>query len=210
MSLSSSVSIYLIRHSEPLSNFEGTFHEDAQIANEKCPLSSRGEEKAKQLSEDLEASKVSYVVSSPYVRAIATAKYFAQKYECPILLNPAFGERKLGQNYIPNLWGKQLLDPFLKPEGGESLQMVQQRMDEGLCRCLAKGSGIIVSHGFAMTALFMKYMTLSSFDEETKFRRFSHCGQVQFEGQMKTPHGFRMDFEKGRFISLTDLSRELL
>ena len=49
------------------------------MRNEKNPLSVRGEEKAKIMSEIDELRNVEVLVSSHYVRAMSTAKYIAEK-----------------------------------------------------------------------------------------------------------------------------------
>ena len=88
--------IYLIRHSEQM-RITGTYaaSEDAQLKNEKIILSIEGERKAKELSEKEELNNIDVLYSSNYVRAIATAKYIADKNNISINVDERLGERKL-------------------------------------------------------------------------------------------------------------------
>ena len=69
--------------------------EDEQIKNEKIILSIEGERKAKELSEREELKNIDVLYSSNYVRAIATAKYIANKNNLNINIDERLGERKL-------------------------------------------------------------------------------------------------------------------
>jgi len=88
--------IYLIRHSEQLKmDSKYLSSEDEQIKNEKIILSIEGERKAKELSEREELKNIDVLYSSNYVRAIATAKYIANKNNLNINIDERLGERKL-------------------------------------------------------------------------------------------------------------------
>lgn len=88
--------IYLIRHSEQLKmNNRYLSGEDEQIKNEKIILSIEGERKAKELSKREELKNIDVLYSSNYVRAIATAKYIANKNNLNINIDDRLGERKL-------------------------------------------------------------------------------------------------------------------
>lgn len=69
--------------------------EDEQIKNEKIILSIEGERKAKELNEREELKNIDVLYSSNYVRAIATAKYIANKNNLNINIDERLGERKL-------------------------------------------------------------------------------------------------------------------
>lgn len=88
--------IYLIRHSEQL-KIKGKYlsSENDQIKNEKIILSIEGERKAKELSEKEALKNIDVLYSSDYVRAIATAKYIANKNNIDINIDKRLGERKL-------------------------------------------------------------------------------------------------------------------
>ena len=69
--------------------------ENEQIKNEKIILSIEGEKKAQELSEKEELKNIDILYSSNYVRAIATAKYIADKNNISINIDERLGERKL-------------------------------------------------------------------------------------------------------------------
>lgn len=88
--------VYLIRHSEQL-KIKGKYssNENEQQKNEKIVLSIEGERKAKELSDKKELQNIDVVYSSNYTRAIATAKYIANKNNLEINVDERLGERKL-------------------------------------------------------------------------------------------------------------------
>ena len=73
--------VYISRHSQPFRKLLGEYkvNEIEQIRNEKNPLSVDGEKYADQMSNYPELLKVESLYSSHYVRAMATAKYIAEK-----------------------------------------------------------------------------------------------------------------------------------
>lgn len=94
--MSNITEVFLIRHSEQLKiNSEKNICESSQISNEKIILSISGEEKAKQLSNNRELQDIDVLWSSNYVRAIATAKYIADKNNIQINIDENLNERKL-------------------------------------------------------------------------------------------------------------------
>ena len=105
--------IYLIRHSEGLKKKKDILNTDSlQLINEKNPLSVVGEERARKLSEMEEFNNIDVVISSNYVRAIATAKYIASKNDVDVNIIESFGERRFGINSWDEL-----------PEGFEKKQL---------------------------------------------------------------------------------------
>ena len=84
----SKTTIFLIRHSEQLKikNLL-TNSENSQIANEKTILSVEGEKKAEALSNIQELSNLDSIWSSTYVRALATAKYIAERNNLEIQIS---------------------------------------------------------------------------------------------------------------------------
>lgn len=88
--------ILLIRHSEQL-KIEDTkkFDTSDQLNNEKIILSVNGEKLAKEISELKEMQNVEMILSSNYVRALATAKYIAAANNIDINVDDRLNERKL-------------------------------------------------------------------------------------------------------------------
>lgn len=165
--------IFLIRHSEQLKiNSLLNSSENSQIANEKIILSVKGEKKAEKLSNISELFNLDAVWCSNYVRALATAKYIAERNNLEIQISTALNERKLGNldslaklkdKYTYSFTTEQLLDENLKNEDGENRFEVNNRMTAFINNLLAKYSGskiAIVSHGAAIKFLLMNWCSL--------------------------------------------------
>lgn len=82
------------------------------------------------------------VISSNYVRAMSTAKYFAARNNLPVLIDENFGERKFGINKWSekpvDFEQKQREDKNYKIGDGESLNEVANRMNNELRKIVAK------------------------------------------------------------------------
>ena len=68
--------IYVMRHSEPLKPINLNNNDSLQIQNEKWGLTVNGEKLAEKTSGLSELANFDVVISSNYVRALSTAKYF--------------------------------------------------------------------------------------------------------------------------------------
>lgn len=167
--------IYLIRHSEKLNTelidryFDDEYY---QITREKRILSSDGEMKAKKLSENKEFENLDTIYSSNYVRAIQTAKYFAEKQKIIINVDKGFNERKYGNpDKSTNIGLKQYYDENIKNIDGESRKEVTDRIYKSFKKVVDSNKGkrvAIFSHGAAITFLLMKWCELISIDEKKK------------------------------------------
>lgn len=167
--------VYLIRHSEQLRIDEiKNIKEDEQIKNEKIILSVEGENKARQLSEREELQNIDVIWSSNYVRAIATAKYIADRNNLEINIDSNFNERKLGDLEKLKELGKdkkysyteeQLIDENFKNIDGENRIEVNNRMTNSLNKILKENEGkniVIVSHGASIKFLLMNWCELNN------------------------------------------------
>lgn len=158
--------VYLMRHSIPLKNYISLNNNDSlQIVNEKNPLSVEGERKAEYVSKLSEFDDVDVVICSNYVRAIATAKYIADKNKITLNIDEDFAERKHGiksWDELPsNFEERQRRDSDFKVGDGESRKEVEARIYVGLMNVLRNIDGekiVIVSHATAITFLFMKLL----------------------------------------------------
>ena len=88
--------IYFMRHSEVLKGIDHEFNNDSiQLTNEKSILSVNGERLAEEKSKLDVFKNVDLVVSSNYVRAMSTAKYFVNE-NTNFAVVDYFNERKHG------------------------------------------------------------------------------------------------------------------
>lgn len=158
--------IYLIRHSEPLDSNKviKMTKETLLQANEKKPLSIIGEKRAEKWAWNLEFKNLDSVWSSNYVRAIATAKYFADRNNLKINIDERLKEREYGvssYDELPaNFEERQIKDANYKIGNGENQREVQKRMDEALRDIITKNKGktiAIISHATAITFLLKKW-----------------------------------------------------
>ena len=137
------ITIYLIRHSQPFRQLLGEYNanEIEQIRNEKNPLSVDGEKYAEQMSNYSELLNIDSLYSSHYVRAMATAKYIAEKNNILLNVDERLGERKFGVNNISELPETFFEDQFrnwnYKLPNGESADEISKRMNEVLLEILS-------------------------------------------------------------------------
>lgn len=185
--------IYFMRHSEPLKPINLNNNDSLQIQNEKWGLTINGEEFAKEKSKNEELSDFNIVISSNYVRAISTAKYFTKD---DVLVDENFGERKFGVNdwnELPENFGeKQLKDFDLKLPNGESINEVIEREYNSLMNILNEYPDkkiLIVGHATAGSCLFSKWCKLDS-DNNITFN-----GKPFFNGKWNYCETFKLVFD---------------
>ena len=139
-------------------------NESLQLQNEKMPLSIEGEELASNVSKEEELQNIDVVISSNYVRAMATAKYISNANNVTLIVNSAFGERKFGINSwdeLPSDFGlRQNNDENYKVGDGESQKEVRERVYKALMDVIDKYKDkriVIVSHGSAILWLLKQW-----------------------------------------------------
>lgn len=186
--------IYLIRHSESLKS-------NNKSINEEIPLSDRGEELAKNLSNLNELKNIDLIYSSEYKRAISTAKYIAFNNDLPINITSKLNERKLGDiNSVPKtFWLTQLEDENAKTNGGESRKEVCERMlllIEELLNDNKNKKIVLVTHATAITFLLMYWCKLVSADLETKARHLTFNNKDVIDDSFRSPEVFKLEFDE--------------
>ena len=157
--------IYLMRHSMVLKDINNDYNnESLQLQNEKMPLSIEGEELASNISKEEELQSIDVVISSNYVRAMATAKYISNINKLNLIVNSAFGERKFGVNSwdeLPTDFGlRQNNDENYKMGDGESQKEVRERVYKALMKVIDEYKDkriVIVSHGSAILWLLKQW-----------------------------------------------------
>ena len=159
--------IYFMRHSEVLKGINHEFNnDDLQVTNEKSILSSNGERLAYELSKHNEFSDLDLVVSSNYVRAMSTAKYFVNE-NSEFAVVDLFNERRHGVNSwdeLPEDFERKQFEDFnFKTMNGESLNDVLIRMLNGLDLLLNHTSAekiLVVSHATCITAMLSTWCSV--------------------------------------------------
>lgn len=198
--------VYLMRHSK--GNMERIFvdkEEYFQVTNEKYVLSVEGERLAYKYSKLKELHYLSSVISSNYVRCMATAKYMAEENKLPLIIDKRFDERKFGikkRDDLPSdFFLKQLRNPDYKLNDGESFNEVKTRMLKGLVDVLKNNQGkksLIVTHGSSIAFLLSKWCDI----EYDKNYIIKYKGEKIIEG-FNSPELLELKFnDKNKLINL--------
>lgn len=197
--------IYLMRHSIPFKEHKGTTNtkETILIENEKSPLSIAGEKLAEEKSLQEEFKNLDIVYSSNYVRAMATAKYFASANNLKVNIDEVFNERIHGVDSwsaLPQEFElKQFNDENFKVGYGESQKEVQTRMFNGLTKVLNENKGkriAIISHSTAIAFLLKKWCEVF-YDKEYTFNN-----KVFFNGKWEHLQSFKLEFKDDELINI--------
>ena len=185
--------IYFMRHSEPLKPMTINNSDTLQSQNEKWPLTINGEILAKEKSEHIELNNFDIVISSNYVRAISTAKYFTKD---KLFIDENFGERKFGiDNWdeLPKNFGKKQFDDFnYKLPNGESINEVIKREYDSLINILNNYYDkkiLIVGHSTAIASLFSRWCKIN-YNGNYEFN-----GKVFFDGKWNYCETFKLEFD---------------
>lgn len=195
--------VYISRHSQPFRQLLGEYkvNEIEQIRNEKNPLSVIGERYADQMSNYPELLKVESLYSSHYVRAMATAKYIAEKNGIELNVDERLGERRFGVDNMSELPSTFFEDQFrnwdYKLMNGESANDVSKRMNEALSEILNSNKGkviAIISHGTAISTMLKKWCDIK-LNEETKLIEIYFNGKLVFDGNWNCPELFKAEFD---------------
>ena len=190
--------IYLFRHSQAFKSLQGEMNtkDSVQIINEKSPLSVYGEKLAEKIAIDNEFKDIDKVYSSNYVRAMSTAKYFANNNSLKVNIDDRLGERVQGitsWDELPkDFEERQLNDETYKIGFGENQLEVRKRMEEAFDEILNANKGsrvVIVSHATAITFLLKKWCTI----EYAKPYLFN--GEEFFDGKWDFCTGFKLSFD---------------
>jgi broad specificity phosphatase PhoE len=163
--------IYLIRHSKP-QKINKEAKDDLQTLNERVPLSTEGEQIAKEKLSNSEFNNIDAVYSSNYERAIQTANYLFDK----VTIIDSLGERRFGiksWDELPQDFERnQLLDDNYKLKDGESQKEVRERMYKALLEILNNNKGkrvAIVSHGTAISFLLKIWCDINIENDKIKY-----------------------------------------
>lgn len=197
--------IYLMRHSIALKDINNDYNnESLQLQNEKMPLSVEGEELASNISKESELQNIEIVISSNYVRAMATAKYISNANKVNLIVNSAFGERKFGVNSwdeLPSNFGlRQNNDENYKVGDGESQKEVRERVYKALMEVVDKYKDkriVIVSHGSAILWLLKQWCKVDLVDKYVTFN-----DKVILEDNVFNCTTFKLEFDDKRLVDI--------
>lgn len=145
--------LYFVRHAQS----------DTRIREDTIrPLTPKGLEDAKRLSEILLSLNIHQIFSSPYLRTMQTVQHFAESLKLPICQVDDFRERAVG-GWVDDFreFSRQQWEDFtFKLEGGESLKEVQDRNIKALWQLKKEHEGlniIVGTHGTALATIINYY-----------------------------------------------------
>jgi 2,3-bisphosphoglycerate-dependent phosphoglycerate mutase len=152
----------MVRHGESTWNVLGLIqgHADGPI------LTEWGRRQSAQVAEQFRGGRAGAIYSSDLERARETAAFIGMALELPVATDSALRERCFGSyEGLPlsaldtvdsGICGDQVVDASARPEGGESLDEVYERVGRFLERLQGehhRGDVILVSHGGAIRAM---------------------------------------------------------
>jgi probable phosphoglycerate mutase len=152
----------MVRHGESTWNVLGLIQGHADDAI----LTDKGRRQSAQVAEQFRPGRVGAIYSSDLVRARQTAAFVGNALGLPVAVDPALRERCFGSyEGLPlgaldavnsGIRGDHVVDATARPDGGESLDEVYERVGSFLERLGAEGHHgdvIVVSHGGAIRAM---------------------------------------------------------
>lgn len=156
--------VYFVRHCQS----DHSVHDDRTR-----PLTRKGMEDSKLVTEFLTDKGIEAVLSSPYRRAMDTVRDFAESKGLPIELVEDFRERAVGDRWLDDFMAfvkRHWEDREYREPGGESLRQVQERNIAALQKVLAEYGGKTIAvgtHGTALSSI------ISFYQPEFGFRQFA-------------------------------------
>ena len=135
--------VYFVRHAQP----------DFSVKDDKIrPLSEKGMEDTKKVTDTLINNNITSIYSSPFKRAVDTIKDFAESTGLEIKIENDFRERKVGE-WVEDFRAfsqKQWEDFNFRLDNGETLREVQERNISALFKVINNNPGknvAIATHG---------------------------------------------------------------
>ncbi len=171
--------IYFIRHAESDHNI----HQD-----DIRPLTQKGWESRKIVTEFLSDKNINIALSSPYKRSVDTISDFTEKHNLEIGLIDDFRERRVDSVWIEDFWEyieKQWEDFDYKFTDGECLREVRERNIKALVEVLKKykDKNIIVgTHGTALSQIIHHYDNSYGYDDfMSMVKKMPWCVKLVFD-----------------------------
>lgn len=205
--------IYLIKHSGPFVNiknyedYENVLWEDY---NRNMILSVEGEKRAKNLCEIEELNNVERIFASNSVRAIATAKYLAEKNNIKIELDKRINERIFGVetlNDLPKDFNKLSFDDKnFKMEKGESFNEVDTRFINFINDLLGQESNknVLVIHGLILLSYLEK---ICDFSFDGNIFDIKYKDKVIINGNPKSPSVYKITYNDNKEVINVNIVR---
>jgi len=154
--------IYLIRHCETTGQAP------------EAPLTSRGEDQAQRLCEQLLELPISRIISSPYRRALDSIQPLATALQVSITQEDDLKERRLSAVPLED-WQDHLRRTFVDPDytcpGGESSRTATERITRVVEEALQQQDGsILMTHGNLLSLYLHSINPTFGFEESLQLK----------------------------------------
>ena len=203
--------IYLIKHSGPfvdIKNYEDYENVLWEDYNRNMILSSVGEKRAEGLCEIVELNNADRIFTSNSVRAIATAKYLAEKNNIKIELDKRIDKRIFGVetlNDLPKDFNKLSFDnKDFKMKNGESFNEVDSRFINFINDLLVQDSNknILVIHGL----ILLSYLeTICDFSFDGNIFDIKYKNKEIINGNPKSPSVYKITYNDNKEVIDVDI-----
>lgn len=198
--------IYLIKHSGPfvdIKNYEDYENILWEDYNRNMILSVDGEKRAEKLCEIEELNNVERIFASDSVRAIASAKYLAEKNNIKIELDERINERIFGietLEELPKDFNKLSFDDKnYKLEKGESFNDVDKRFINFINDLLNQNNNsyILFIHGL----ILLSYLeTICDFKFDGMNFDIKYNGKEVLNGNPKSPSVYKITYNDNKEV----------
>ena len=200
--------IYIVKHSGPfvdIKNYEDYENVLWEDYNRNMILSVEGEKRAEKLCEIAELNNVERIFASDSVRAIASAKYLAEKNNIKIELDERINERIFGierLNELPKDFNKLSFDDKnYKMKNGESFNDVDKRFIDFINDLLNQDNNcyILFIHGL----ILLSYLeTICDFKFDGTNFDIKYNGKVILDGNPKSPSVYKITYDDREVIDV--------
>lgn len=205
--------IYLIKHSGPfvdIKNYEDYENVLWEDYNKNMILSVEGEKRAEKLCEIEELNNVERIFASDSVRAIASAKYLAEKNNIKIELDERINERIFGiekLSELPKDFNKLSFDDKnYKMKNGESFNDVDKRFIDFINDLLNQNNSsyILFIHGL----ILLSYLeTICDFTFDGMNFNIKYNDKVILDGNPKSPSVYKITYNNDKEVIDVDIIR---
>ena len=203
--------IYLVKHSGPfvdIKNYEDYENVPWEDYNRNMILSVDGEKRAERLCEIDELNNVERIFASDSVRAIASAKYLAEKNNIKIELDERINERIFGierLSELPKDFNKLSFDDkSFKMENGESFNDVDKRFINFINDLLNQDNNcyILFIHGLILLS-YLETICDFKFDGMNFDIKFNN--KEILNGNPKSPSVYKITYDENNFVIDVDI-----
>lgn len=205
--------IYLVKHSGPfvdIKNYEDYENVLWEDYNRNMILSVEGEKRAEKLCELEELSSIERIFASDSVRAIASAKYLAEKNNIKIELDKRINERIFGierLSQLPKDFNKLSFDDKdYKMDKGESFNDVDKRFINFINDLLNQNNKncILFIHGL----ILLSYLeTICDFNFDGMNFDIKYNDKVILSGNPKSPSVYKISYDDSNNVVDVDIIR---